>query len=113
RGPTITVDWQELTSATLHGLTSMDEVSGTYNHIALTLGWPIATGVIEGSCRYLVKDRLDVTGARWSLPGGEAVLLLRTVIANGDFTEYWQHHMRCEYQRTHTTLYQEQLDIAA
>ncbi|MFE5375777.1 hypothetical protein [Streptomyces mirabilis] len=82
-------------------------------HIALTVGWPIATGVIEGSCRYLVKDRLDVTGARWSLPGGEAVLLLRTVIANGDFTEYWQHHMRCEYQRTHTTLYQEQLDIAA
>jgi len=82
-------------------------------HIALTLGWPIATGVIEGSCRFLVKDRLDVTGARWSLPGGEAVLLLRAVIANGDFTEYWQHHMRRDYQRTHAALYQEQLDIAA
>jgi hypothetical protein len=82
-------------------------------HIALTLGWPIATGVIEGTCRFLVKDRLDVTGARWSLPGGEAVLLLRAVIANGDFTEYWQHHVRCDYQRTHAALYQEQLDIAA
>lgn len=82
-------------------------------HIALTLGWPIATGVIEGCCRYLVKDRLDVTGARWSLPGGEAVLLLRAVIANGDFNEYWSYHVRREYQRTHAPLYKEQLDIAA
>ncbi len=54
-------------------------------HIALALGWPIATGVIEGSCRYLVKDRLDITGARWSLTGAEAILLLRAVIANGDY----------------------------
>jgi hypothetical protein len=82
-------------------------------HIALTLGWPIASGVIEGCCRYLVKDRLDVTGARWSLPGGEAVLLLRAVIANGDFEDYWKFHVHREYQRTHAVLYQEQLDIAA
>ena len=81
-------------------------------HIALTLGWPIASGVIEGCCRYLVKDRLDITGARWSLPGGEAVLLLRAVVANGDFEDYWQFHVRREYQRTHAALYQEQLDIA-
>jgi hypothetical protein len=39
-----------------------------------------------------------VTGARWSLPGGEAVLLLRAVIANGDFNEYWSYHVRREYQ---------------
>jgi hypothetical protein len=64
-------------------------------------------------CRYLVKDRLDVTGARWSLPGGEAVLLLRAVIANGDFEEYWAFHVGREYQRTHARLYREQLEIAA
>jgi hypothetical protein len=34
---------------------------------ALTGGWPIATGVIEGTCRHLVKDRMDITGARWGL----------------------------------------------
>jgi hypothetical protein len=45
--------------------------------IALTMGWPIATGVIEGACRYLVKDRMAITGARWGLPGAEAVLRLR------------------------------------
>jgi hypothetical protein len=46
---------------------------------ALADGWPIATGVIEGACRHLVKDRLDITGARWSLDGAEAVLKLRAL----------------------------------
>ena len=40
-------------------------------------GWPIATGVIEGACRHLVKQRIEVTGARWSLQGAEAILRLR------------------------------------
>jgi hypothetical protein len=81
--------------------------------IALTMGWPIATGVIEGTCRYLVKDRLAITGARWSLPGAEAVLLLRTVITNGDFDAYWTYHLQQEHQRTHTSRYQHQYDLAA
>ncbi len=33
-----------------------------YDHY-LELGYPIATGVIEGACRHLVKDRMDITGA--------------------------------------------------
>src|SRR5262249_2661501 len=49
-----------------------------YNR-ALADGLPIATGVIEGACRYLVKDRMDRTGARWSLKGAEAVLRLRSL----------------------------------
>jgi len=53
---------------------------------ALTSGWPIATGVIEGACGHLVKDRLDITGARWGLPGAEAILKLRAVRSNGDST---------------------------
>jgi hypothetical protein len=81
--------------------------------IALTMGWPIATGVIEGACRYLVKDRLAITGARWSLPGAEAVLLLRAVITNGDFDAYWKYHLQQEHQRTHTSRYQHQYDLAA
>jgi hypothetical protein len=81
--------------------------------IALTMGWPIATGVIEGACRYLVKDRLAITGARWSLPSAEAVLLLRAVITNGDFDAYWKYHLQQEHQRTHTSRYQHQYDLAA
>ena len=80
-------------------------------HIALALGWPIATGVIEGCCRYLVKDRLDVTGARWSLHGAEAVLLLRAVIANGDFDAYWRFHL--DRECTHARRYKDQLALAA
>ena len=55
---------------------------------ALRDGLPIATGVIEGACRYVVKDRMDRTGARWSLTGAEAVLRLRAVRASGDFDAY-------------------------
>lgn len=80
---------------------------------ALAKGWPIATGVIEGACRYLVKDRLAITGARWSPPGAEAVLLLRAVITNGDFAAYWKYHLQQEHQRTHTSRYQHQYHLAA
>jgi hypothetical protein len=81
-------------------------------HHALTLGWPIATGVIEGACRHLVKDRLDLTGARWGLDGAEAILLLRAVINNGDFDNYWRFHTHRDYQRTHATRYRDQLTLA-
>ena len=77
------------------------------------MGWPIATGVIEGACRHLVKDRLAITGARWSLPGAEAVLLLRALITNGDLDTYWTYHIQQEHQRIHTSRYQHQYDLAA
>ncbi len=77
------------------------------------MGWPIATGVIEGACRHLVKDRLAITGARWSLTGAEAALLLRAVITNGDFNTYWAYHLQQEHQRTHASRYQQQYDLAA
>jgi hypothetical protein len=80
---------------------------------ALAMGWPIATGVIEGACRHLVKDRLAITGARWSLTGAEAVLLLRALITNGDFDTYWTHHLQHEHQRIHTSHYQQQYELAA
>jgi hypothetical protein len=72
---------------------------------ALTAGWPIATGVIEGACRHLVKDRMDITGARWSLQGAEAVLKLRTLVSNGDFDDYWTWHLAQEQQRVHHRRY--------
>jgi hypothetical protein len=72
---------------------------------ALDRGWPIATGVIEGACRHLVKDRMDITGARWGLPGAEAILKLRALISNGDFDRYWTWHLAQEQQRIHTSRY--------
>jgi hypothetical protein len=36
--------------------------------------WRIAASVIEGACRHLVKDRMDLTGARWGLDGAETIV---------------------------------------
>jgi len=72
---------------------------------ALAAGWPIATGVIEGACRHLVKDRMDVTGARWGLDGAEAILKLRTLTSNGDFDTYWTYHQQQEQLRVHNSRY--------
>jgi hypothetical protein len=72
---------------------------------ALTAGHPIATGVIEGACRHLVRDRFDITGARWSLDGAEAMLKLRAVRSNGDWEQYWQHHLAAEHERVHASRY--------
>ena len=72
---------------------------------ALASGWPIATGIIEGTCRYLVADRMDITGARWSVHGAEAVLKLRAVRANDDFDAYWRYHLERERQRVHQSRY--------
>jgi hypothetical protein len=71
----------------------------------LAKGLPIATGVIEGVCRHLVKDRMAVTGARWSLDGAEAVLRLRALRSSRDFDEYWVFHEAREYERNHQSLY--------
>lgn len=73
---------------------------------ALAGGWPIATGVIEGACRHLIGDRLDITGSRWGLTGAEAILTLRALIDNGDFDAYWRFHLAREHERVHQDAYQ-------
>jgi hypothetical protein len=80
---------------------------------ALASGWPIATGVVEGAARWLVKDRMDITGARWGLQGAEAVLKLRALIGCGDFDAYWAFHLRQEHKRVHQARYRDQLELAA
>jgi hypothetical protein len=71
----------------------------------LKKGWPIATGVIEGACRHLIKDRMDITGARWSLSGAEAILHLRSIYNSGDRDKYWDYHETQEHARNHCSLY--------
>ena len=71
----------------------------------LTHGRPIATGIIEGACRHLVKDRMDITGARWGLAGAEAILKLRAIKANGDFDAYWRYHLDQERHHIHEARY--------
>lgn len=71
----------------------------------LAAGFPIGSGVIEGACRHLVKDRMDITGARWRLTEAEAVLRLRALRSSRDFEEYWRFHEAREYDRNHRARY--------
>src|SRR6266851_2407747 len=70
----------------------------TNNHMhmrydkALANGRPIATGMIEGACRFVIEDRFGITGARWSLDGAEIILKLRAVIVNGDLDDYMDYY---------------------
>jgi hypothetical protein len=68
---------------------------------ALAAGFPIATGVIEGACRHLVKDRMDLTGARWRLECAEAVLKLRSLKISGHLDQYLEFHFQREKERNY------------
>lgn len=69
---------------------------------ALSKGLPIATGVIEGACRHLVKDRMDLTGARWRLKSADAVLKLRALKTSGDLKDYLSFHFWKERCRNYS-----------
>ncbi|MGH3799976.1 MAG: ISKra4 family transposase, partial [Pseudonocardiaceae bacterium] len=75
--------------------------------------WPIATGIIEGACRHLVKDRMDITGARWGLPGAQAILTLRALDSNGDLDTYWRYHLHQEHHRVHHARYRGSYHLTA
>ncbi len=79
----------------------------------LKAGWPVASGLIEGAARWLIKDRMEVTGARWSLDGAEAVLKIRALAGNGDFDEYFDFHLKQEKLRNHDSRYQQPQPAAA
>ena len=54
----------------------------------LSSGDPIATGVIEGACRHVIKDRMEQGGMRWTLEGAQAMLNLRAINASDAAEEF-------------------------
>lgn len=57
-------------------------------HEYLAAGYPIATGVIEGACRHLVKDRLERSGMKWVVEGAQAMLTLRSIRASNAWEDF-------------------------
>ena len=51
----------------------------------LAQGYPIASGVIEGACGHLVKDRMERSGMRWTLECARSMLNVRAVFQS----DYW------------------------
>jgi hypothetical protein len=83
----------------------------TNNHMymrydkALAAGWPIATGIIEGACRFVIEDRFGITGARWSPDGADVILKLRAVVVNGDLDDYMTYYKQRYLEDIHLTRY--------
>jgi hypothetical protein len=65
----------------------------------LAKGYPIASGVIEGACRHLVKDRMERAGMHWTPAGAQAMLDVRSTYVNGDWEEYQAYRIKRETQR--------------
>jgi hypothetical protein len=85
-------------------------------HEYLTLGYPIASGVIEGACRNVVKDRLERTGMNWTIPGAQAMLDLRCVYLTDQWEEFTDFRIARETQRLYPyrdTLQTLSWDVAA
>ena len=68
-------------------------------HEYLAAGYPIASGVAEGACKHLVKDRMERAGMRWEIEGAQAMLSLRAVYLNGLWDEFIAHRIDREQER--------------
>jgi hypothetical protein len=67
----------------------------------LAAGYPIGSGVVEGACRYVVKDRMERTGMRWEIEGAHSMLQLRSIYINSD----WHNFVEFRIQREQDALY--------
>jgi hypothetical protein len=70
-------------------------------HEYLKEGYPIASGVIEGACRHIIKDRMEQGGMRWRLIGAEAMLNVRAVQASSEWEEFGRWRQLEEAKRVH------------
>ena len=65
----------------------------------LAAGYPIGSGVVEGACRHLVKDRMERAGMRWRIAGAQAILSLRAIYANNDWADFHADRIQTEQRK--------------
>jgi hypothetical protein len=92
--------------ANLHGakrtrlLTVIGYLENNRSHMRydeyLSAGYPIGSGVIEGACRHVVKDRMELSGMRWTVEGAQSMLHLRSIYLNRDWKEFDQYRIQTE-----------------
>jgi hypothetical protein len=68
----------------------------------LAAGYPIGSGVAEGACRHLVKDRMEQAGMRWTVGGAQAMLHVRALYLNDEWEEFHEHRVELEQARLYT-----------
>jgi hypothetical protein len=81
----------------------------------LAAGYPIASGVVEGACRHLVKDRMERAGMHWTVPGAQAMLDVRSIHVSGLWEEYQEYRITGELERLypHRALVEQNFPMAA
>jgi hypothetical protein len=81
----------------------------------LRAGYPIASGVIEGACRHVIKDRMEQGGMRWRLAGAEAMLHVRSICASSEWDEFnrWRQVDEAKRIHLHRQLVENYLGFAA
>ena len=62
-------------------------------------GYPIGSGVIEGGCRHVVRDRMELSGMRWTVEGAQDMLRLRTTKISGEWKQFVEYRVREETRR--------------
>jgi len=75
----------------------------------LAAGYPIGSGVVEGACRHLVKDRMEQTGMRWRIAGAQAILSLRAIYVNEDWDAFHAHRIHAEQRKLYP--YKKRLNV--
>jgi hypothetical protein len=89
------------------GCQRLESICGYFDHHGhrmryadyLAAGYPIASGVIEGACRHVVRDRMERSGMRWCLDGAAAMLDLRCVYLNGQWEDFMAQRISSENAR--------------
>jgi hypothetical protein len=71
----------------------------------LAKGYPISTGLVEGACGSLVKDRMEQSGMRWTIKGAQAILDLKAARKNNDWEQFWEFYVNTEGKRLYTNSY--------
>jgi hypothetical protein len=67
----------------------------------LRRGYPIASGVIEGACRHLIKDRMERSGMRWTLEGARSMLNVRAAFQGDHWEAFLNHRMEADLEKSH------------
>jgi hypothetical protein len=65
----------------------------------IAAGYPIGSGVAEGACRHLVKDRMEQSGMRWTVSGAQAMLHIRATYLNHQWDEFIEDRIVREQTR--------------
>src|SRR4051794_27744475 len=65
----------------------------------IAAGYPIGSGVAEGACRHLVKDRMEQSGMRWTVSGAQAMLHVRATYLNDQWDEFIEDRIVREQTR--------------